>query len=160
MHNGQIHVYVEPTDGNHMVPSHVGLDSASIATGALSVGMGAVDAAGETLAAVAVPVLSSPALAGLGLETLAVVVRSDFFHYGFLFFGLVSLVLNATNLFLGFCLKGKNRSLSAEVAKTYEAKTHGTPDHGEGHSHEHEHGHEHEPAPAQPVKAPFTPRAS
>ena len=148
MHNGQIHVYVEPTDGNNVVPSHVGLDSMSIAAGALSVGMGAVDAAGESLAAIAVPVLTSPALAGFGLETLAVVVRTDFFHYGFLFFGLVSLVLNATNLFLGFCMKGKNRSLSAEVAKTWEVKTQGAEG---GHDHDHDH--------AAVVKAPFTPPA-
>jgi hypothetical protein len=150
MHNGQIHVYVEPTDGNNMVPSSVSLDSMSIATGALSVGMGAVDAAGPSLGALAVPILTSPALAGFGLDTLAI-VRTDFFHYGFLFFGLVSLVLNATNLFLGFCIKGKNRGLSQELGKTWDAKTHAVPEPEEEHDHEHEH--------ATVVKAPFTPRA-
>jgi hypothetical protein len=148
MHNGVVHVYVEPTDGNNVVPSSVPLDSMSIATGALSVGMGAVDAAGESLGSLAVPILTSPALAGFGLETLAL-VRGDLFHYGFLFFGLVSLVLNATNLFLGFCIKGKNRGLSDELGKYWYAKTHGADEHEE---HEHDHA-------QQAVGSPFTPRA-
>lgn len=151
MHNGHVHVYVEPIDGNNVVPSSVPLDSMSIATGALSVGMGAVDAAGDSIASLAVPILTSPALAGFGFDTLAL-VRTDFFHYGFLFFGLVSLVLNATNLFLGFCIKGKNRGLSAEVGKAWEAKSHGAQEEG----HNHEDGHDHPPV----VKAPFTPQAS
>jgi len=159
MHNGQIHVYVEPTDGNNMVPSSVPLDSMSIAAGALSVGMGAVDAAGDGVASLVIPILTSPALAGFGFDTLAL-VRTDFFHYGFLFFGLVGLVLNATNLFLGFCLKGKNRGLSDELAKTWDAKIHGAVEDGEGHSHEQEEGHAHAPAPHQAVGTPFTPRAS
>lgn len=107
-----MHVYPNPdgTDSATTVPSNTVLDGASLASGAIAVGIAVVGSGTATEPALLF--LQSTAKSG---GFLWIHAASSGYVAGFIFFGSLSVVLGTINLIRGIRLKERLRNLSRKV---------------------------------------------